>query len=284
VTAVGQRLYYSAGKPLFFVADTAWRLCERLNLSDIIRYLDVRKAQGFNSVIVGTDGAWWSSPDVPRMALWGKLDAVFDAAQERGMYIIPTIQLQEYVDGRPVLRLPAGCAGNIGLWTAIRYCNASNLLFWMVGGLDEKGTFSTGTIVDLARGIRMGDPYHLITYHPASRHTSVVGIPIGPNHEVALYQSYQELSYNVITPILQGLAATGLPFANIEPVYEGTYGGASGSPDDVDRVAATCAKQRVCGMAYGHHDVWSFSAKWQTALNAPGVGKFIARTKEAVRP
>jgi hypothetical protein len=281
VTAVGQRLYDSAGKPLFFVADTAWRLCERLNLSDIIHYLDVRKAQGFNSVIVGTDGAWWSSPDVPRMALWGKMDAAFDAAQERGMYVIPTIQLQEYIDGRPVLRLPAGFAGNAGLWVAKRYCGKSNLLFWLVGGLDEKGVISTGVIVELARGIRMGDPCHLITYHPASRSTSVAGIPIGPNHGVALYQSYQELSYNIITPTLQGLAATGLPYANIEPIYEGTYGGAHGSPDDVERVAAACAKQPVCGMAYGHHDVWGFTERWKNALNAPGVGKFIAWTKKA---
>jgi hypothetical protein len=153
----------------------------------------------------------------------------------------------------------------------------------MVGGLDEKGVISTNAIMDIARGLRMGDPYHLITYHPASRKTSVDRIPIGPNHEVALYQSYQELSCNVITPILQGLAATGLPFADIEPVYEGTFGGASGTPEDVDRVAATCAKQNVCGMAYGHHDVWSFNAKWKTSLNAPGVGKFIAWTKKAVQ-
>jgi hypothetical protein len=282
VRAEGQRLLAPDGNRLFFIADTAWRLCERLGDNAIGRYLDIRKAQGFNTIILGTDGAWWESPGARRQALWTSFDSVLAACLARGMYVIPTIQLQEYVDGRPVLRLPASFAGFMGQNVGARYCDTTNILFWMVGGLDEKGVISPRVIEDISAGLRAGDPNHLITYHPASRKTSVDGMPIGVNHDVLLYQSYQEVSYNVNAAVLQTMAGHGLPFANIEPIYEGAYGSTQGSPEDIDRVAATCAKQKVCGMAYGHHDVWSFASNWEASTKATGVAKFMAWTKQAV--
>ena len=198
------------------------------------------------------------------------------------MYVIPTIQLQEYVDGRPVLRLPASFAGFMGQYVGKRYRDTTNILFWMVGGLDEKGVISPQVIKDIAEGLRSGDPNHMISYHPASRKTSVDGVPVGANHNILLYQSYQEISYNVNTAVLQNLAGYGLPFVDIEPIYEGSYGSTQGSSADIERVAATCAKQKVCGMAYGHHNVWSFAPNWEVSLKSEGVTKFMSQVKQAV--
>jgi hypothetical protein len=285
VTAVGQRLYDSAGKPLFFVADTAWLLCKRLSVQSAFEYLQTRKSQGFNTIIVGTDGSWWESPGVARMALWDKLRSICDSARALGMYVIPTIEHHEYdaATGRAFLRLPADKARLTGEKAANLLKDRPSVLFYMVGGLDAKGCISVAGIREIAVGISAVDPARLISYHPASGRTSL-DVPLDANHDLVLYQSYQEVGYDANTRAMQTLAGTGRPFANIEPIYEGTYGGISGSPDQIERVAATCAKQPVCGMAYGHHDVWGFTDRWKTALNAPGVGKFVAWTRKAVRP
>jgi hypothetical protein len=283
VTAQGQRILAPDGKPLFWIVDTAWQLCEKLTITEIDQYATVRKAQGFNCIMFNASGAWWVKAGVGRPELWNKLGDVLTLLEAKGMYAIPCVQWTEYnAAGKPYLRFtPAECqamATSVG--TLFR--DRRNLLFWLVGGLDDYAACSVSTVRMIGTGFRSGDPNHLIAYHPRGKHLSTEAIAAGPDNQVPLYHSFQEMDARTIAAQLRTLDATGLPFANVEPCYEGTWGQFSASAADVAAVAGVCASMRVSGMAYGHHSVWGFTpGKWKAALSAPGVARFIAATRQA---
>ena len=277
-SASGQRILDPDGRPLFFIVDTAWQLCERLTMAEIDQYATVRKAQGFNTVMFNASGAWWVKAGVGRPELWNKMGDVLTLLDSKGLYGVPCVQWTEYdKNGKPYLRFtPAECqamARDVG--TLFR--DRRNLLFWLVGGLDDYAACSVSTVKMIGAGFRQGDPNHLIAYHPRGKHTSIEAIPAGPDNQVPLYHSFQEMDARTIAAQLRTLDATGLPFANVEPCYEGTWGQFSASAADVAAVAGVCAAAGVCGMAYGHHNVWAFTpGKWRAALSAPGVKLFLS--------
>ena len=160
------------------------------------------------------------------------------------------------------------------------YGEQPNLLAWMASGFDDG--FGLSIVGAIAEGIRSTDKNHVITYHPKSHRASTDYLPIGPNHNVAFYHSYQEKDARVVISALRTLDALGAPFINIEPCYEGSWSSATATASEIEQIAKACASQRVFGMAYGHHSVWGFTSDWKKALTAPGVGKFVAATKGAV--
>jgi len=52
VSANGRHLAYQNGAPFLVVADAAWQLLRKLNYADAIHYLDIRKSQSINTVLV----------------------------------------------------------------------------------------------------------------------------------------------------------------------------------------------------------------------------------------
>src|SRR5215475_10899596 len=52
VASNGRFLEYTDHTPFFWLADTAWVLFERLNRAEVERYLDNRRAKGFNVIQV----------------------------------------------------------------------------------------------------------------------------------------------------------------------------------------------------------------------------------------
>jgi hypothetical protein len=268
------------GKPWKFVADTAWWLTEKLspNPPQLAQYLDMRRNQGFNAIIVGTDGAWFDgSASKPKEAIFSALDSVVGAIEGRGMFLILTCQMHQYDgNGKPILVLPRSDAVPVGQYFGKRYGKNRSIAIWMVGGLDDKGVVSNNDIMNIANGIRSMDAGHLITFHPRANYTTVDAFPPGPNHQVALYQSYHTLDYASHEAAFKKMKATGLPFANIEGPFEGEPGVSS---DDVVKVANMAAKWAVCGFAYGHHLVWQFANGWQGAMDTSGVRGFLKAAK-----
>ena len=107
------------GKPFFWMGDTAWELFHRLKREDVIKYLDTRKSQGFNVIMVVAlaENNGLREPnrygDVPFINLdptnwavtegnnpkneeeydyWDNVDFVIEEAAKRNMYIglLPT--------------------------------------------------------------------------------------------------------------------------------------------------------------------------------------------------
>jgi hypothetical protein len=266
------------GKQIRFIADTAWEIIPQIggDRGKTTGYLDARKRQGFDTVLLSCSGDWFAR-DVarPNLKLFERLDALFDDAAARGMYLIVIAQTTEYPDGRAAIRIPRSQNEAIGHFYGARYASRRNLIMWLVGGLDDR-LAAPADLQAFASGIRRGDPNHLISYHPLAGKTSLYAFPVGPLHQVALYQSHHVYDVGSQRGMLYSMKASGVPFANIEGAYEGTPGI---SVEQVVLSAEIAREFPVCGFVYGHTDVWPFGRGWQAALNAGGVAKWMRATK-----
>ncbi len=52
VSANGRHLTYQNGSPFLVVADAAWQLLRKLNYTDAVQYMDIRKSQSINTILV----------------------------------------------------------------------------------------------------------------------------------------------------------------------------------------------------------------------------------------
>jgi hypothetical protein len=148
VQADGQRLTLD-GQPWKFRVDTAWRLGENLagNRGNVVAYFDGRKAQTFNTIMVGCDGLWFAK-DVskPDATLFARLDATFADAEARGMFLILCPQITAYdKNGKPYAAVPRGQSEQVGAYYGARYGGQRALAFWMIGGADDKGAVDGGS-------------------------------------------------------------------------------------------------------------------------------------------
>lgn len=262
-------------KPWKFVADTAWLITENIgnDRAQVCKYLDGRKAQGFNTIIIGCNGKWFTkSVTVPNTENFARLDNIFEDATARNMFIILSPQITQYDEkGTPVILLPIEQSEAIGAYYGKRYATQDHLAFWMVGGLDDKILASTA-IEAFAKGIRSTDSKHLITYHPRAGRTTTEVFPISNTHQIALYQSYHTYDWTTHNVTLTRLQQTGAPFANIEGPFDEEPGVTS---DNVIQVAQYAAKFPVCGFAYGNTYIWPFSLVWRYHTNSTGVQGFL---------
>lgn len=274
IQPLGQSLILNQ-RPWKMIVDTAWLITERIGTSpnDLSKYLDARRQQGFNTILTSPSGDWFNGTvSKPKEPVFQAFDAVIKAIEDRQMFIIPCIQMHQYVNGKPVCIIPKGEAGLFGQYFANRYGSKKCIVSWMIGGLDDKGVVSNTDIMNQANGVRTVDTKHIMTFHPRANYTTLEAFPIGPNHQMPLYQSYHTYDYATHEQKLNTLRATGTPYANIEGPFdeEGTIGAT-----EVGKVTGIAAKWNVCGFAYGNHYIWQFLNGWQNHLNTAGVKAFL---------
>lgn len=171
------------GKPQFMAADTAWNLFARLTPSEAAHYLDVRKSQGFNTILVsvidnvagGIDGSSTAgqSPFIgddigtPNPAYFDNVDVVLGLARDRGMQLVIApawLTVARYANSYTTASTTA-----YGTWLGHRYRGVDNII-WMVGG--DAGDASDpcpkqAETRALATALKAADPRHLMTYHPS---------------------------------------------------------------------------------------------------------------------
>ena len=153
----GQFLQYEDGRPFFWLGDTAWELIHLLKREEIVHYLDVRKAQGFNviqTVALSEFGglvkpnAYGQLPlrrssgghfEVRTIAgkydYWKHLDFIIDEAAKRGMYLALLPCWGEYViprEGNGIFKTPSETY-KYGHFFGDRYKNRKNVI-WILGG------------------------------------------------------------------------------------------------------------------------------------------------------
>ncbi len=148
------------GKPFFYVGDTGWELFTRLTKMEVEKYLQVRKAQGFNVIMVYSDnvtrdqdtkiyGPVYPNREgflpfkngqlfIPEKIIedyWKHTDWVIQKAEEYGFYIafIPYWG-NRFVqkEGVPVIATNE-MAYNWGYYLGERYKNKTNII-WTLGG------------------------------------------------------------------------------------------------------------------------------------------------------
>ncbi len=180
----GRFLVHEDGSPFFWLGDTNWRLY-KLAPTDVNRYLDDRVARGFNLIQgpvllhdnVGAEatnfrGDHNTDPLQPTAAWFSHIDAIIDAAAQRGLYIAPVVVWGDSVGALgATLQQRIANAGTFGRWLGERYRDRTNVI-WIVGGeygLAGYGTEQKQVWNALGNGLRTGSSQQaLITIHPAS--------------------------------------------------------------------------------------------------------------------
>lgn len=208
VSANHRFLQRADGEPFFWLGDTGWLLFSRLSRTETQRYLDDRKAKGFNVVQVmvlhaadersanGASALVDGNPGTPRITpgsspadiaaydYWDHVDWVVKEAESRGIYLAMVPAWGSLVKAR---QLNATNVVPYATFLARRYRDAPNIV-WLVGG-DVRGDENGDVWRALGRTLRAEDPTHLITYHPFGRTQSSTWFHTEPWLDFNMFQS-----------------------------------------------------------------------------------------------
>jgi hypothetical protein len=198
VSADGHFLQREDGSRFVWLADTVWAL-QKLNPTDLARYMDDRAARGFN-VLQGPNLRGWpenpTSPenyvkgvnyagqpaflgnntDTPNEPYWQYVDYMVNAANSRGLYIALVVMWgNEY---NLAFGTDTQKANRLGVWLGTRYRNNLNVIWIVSGEFDLIGTSpitsaQKAMFAAVGQGLKTGSlGNHLITAHPAEELSS----------------------------------------------------------------------------------------------------------------
>lgn len=192
VSANGRFFQTADGKPFFWLGDTGWLLFVKCNREEAIRYLDIRKKQGFNVVQVmvlhdmnNTKNVFGDyaliNEDVSRLNVtpgndhrnaeaydyWDHVDFIVDEAAKRGIYMaLVPVWGSNVKEGKVSVQQ----AEVYAKFLANRYKRKSNII-WLNGG-DVRGTEGMEVWKTIGTTLKKYDTKHLVTYHPRGRTSS----------------------------------------------------------------------------------------------------------------
>jgi hypothetical protein len=294
VDSSGNYLVKSDGSPFFYLADTAWKLPQRLNRQEIDSYLQKRKSQGFNVIMIAPGYGIDSSNayghyayenndfDNPRVVsgsnndYWDHLDYIIKKADELGLYvsIIPIWSNHYGSESESTYR-------NIGEFYGNRYKDYDNIIWIMGGDIRPNGMENkframaeeitrqiTGSTLDSNKKV-------LITYHPCGwyedqghPHTSSISLH---NANWLDMNGIQSGHYDASSPPLLNYKyietdyakSPKKPTSEMESLYEGHYFKNSlsyrkGDAFDVRRNAYWSVFAGGYGYTYGNNNIWPF--------------------------
>ena len=208
VSSNGRFFQYEDGAPFFWLGDTAWNLFQRLDRDEAERYLENRRAKGFNVIqAVAFHGAGeanvYGKPalldrDAGHPAVtpgsdylkpgeydyWDHIDWIVDLAARKGLYVGILPVWGSSVQSKA---LNAENVDAYGRFLAARYKDKPNV-FWITGG-DIRGDVSTDVWNALGRTLKREDPNHLITFHPFGRTQSSTWFHNEPWLDFNMFQS-----------------------------------------------------------------------------------------------
>ena len=181
VSENGHHFVTADGQPYIMQADTAWRLPERSTREDVIKYLDTRREQGYNVVMVAasldSEGVnaygqtiWTGDASNPNPEFFDHVDFIVEQAEARGMRVALAPIWVRYVTPPEGSGLTAQNAYGYGRWIGKRY--RGHDIIWLMGGDDPN--WHEAIVREVARGVTNGvtgsDTDHdgvTMTYHPA---------------------------------------------------------------------------------------------------------------------
>jgi hypothetical protein len=273
------------GVPFLIHGDSAWSLTHNLTFEEAARYMAVRKAQGFNTLLVSVpdaydrDGKKSYAPDRygqqpfvdddltrPNEAYWAHVDRVFDEASRQGLLLLvaPAYLGAEH-DGYVDLLRKAGppACRQYGLWLGRRYLRLPNIV-WVHGG-DRNPWDVKDEVRALAQAIREVDDQHLHTAHWANG-TSAADY-FGDEAWLDLNSSY---TYGPVAwRILADRRRTPTrPTFLIESHYENDFGGRTA--EDVRAYPYRAVLSGAAGHLFGSRPTWFCGRGFEAALDSPG--------------
>jgi hypothetical protein len=291
----------AAGRPFFYLGDTAWELFHRLNRDEADRYLEDRAAKGFTVIqavaIAELDGHSDPNPyghlplanlnpatpavqDGPENDYWDHVDYIINKAESLGLFIgfLPTwgrYWHDAIKDGRPIFNETN--AAIYGEWLGNRYRDKP--IIWILGGDRSVDSAAQASVIrSMALGLRKGDlGRHLMTFHPPGGNGSSTWFHQAEWLDFNMRQNGHGLEYTghydktradydrlPVKPVLDG-----------EPVYEGhpvsfnakNFGHSVAA--DIRRPLYWDLFNGAFGHTYGHHSVWQMWSAGKNPINAP---------------
>jgi hypothetical protein len=288
-----------AGKPFFWMGDTAWELFHRLNREDADKYLKKRAEQGFTMVqavaLAELDGirdpnAYGDLPlineDLTKLneKYFKHVDYIIDKAAEYGISIgfLPSWadKLDKARWGKGPEILNENTAAIYGAWLANRYKNKTNII-WILGGdrqpRDEKDVAvwrAMGNAIMKATGNKA-----VITYH--CQPNQLGSAEWFRNEDWFAFNMFQTghcRDNDVYKKINDSYKAMPLkPVIDGEPIYEdhpvcfNVKDLGTSSAYDVRKSAYLDLLAGAFGHTYGCHDIWQMYSPAHEPLNGPHI-------------
>lgn len=285
-----RRFVDADGQPFLVQGDAAWSIIANLTLEDAVRYLDDRRAKGFNTILVNLVEHLFSKDPprdlaghepfttprdlgTPNDAYFDAAERVLEAAAERGFLVILTPAFLGYRLERPgvpphqegwygevVASGPDGCR-RYGEYIGTRYRHFANLM-WAIGG-DWHPDEARAGLDALALGLRSAGVRNLITAQPHPE-TSPVDVFAGSDWlDVNVTYTYGIVHQELLRDWHRDPV---WPFFLIESTYEAEH---NASDLQIRRQAWWSVLCGGNGHVMGNHPIWLFWDGWQEALEWP---------------
>jgi hypothetical protein len=271
------------GKPFLLQGDAAWSLISGLTKEDVDKYLDARRRQGFNAVIVnliehhfnGPTNRYGEAPfttpgdfSTPNEKYFAYADWVIREAADKGFQVLLAPIYLGYIGTQEgwIKELTAAgpeTARQWGRYVGKRYHDFDNVI-WMIGG--DRNPDKARELVDaVADGIRdVDDHRHLMTAHCHPENSAVD--QYGSDGWLDFNTTY---TYGIVHEkvMVDYLRTPPMPFVLIESTYENEH---NASPVQIRRQAYWAVLGGATGQFMGNTPIWLFNPGWEAALNSAG--------------
>jgi hypothetical protein len=151
VSANGRHLTDQSGAPFLVVADAAWQMLRKLNYTDAVQYLDIRKSQSFNTILVHLLPAQTNQRNVHKVApfsgndlskpdksYFDQLEKVIVAARERDLVVGIIVSRKSWnslfeAQGEEICR-------NYAAFVSQKFAKYENII-WVIGQEENQHKF-----------------------------------------------------------------------------------------------------------------------------------------------
>jgi len=286
------------GASFFLLGDTAWSLAVSASQADTIRYLDNRKAKGFNAFTLNAIEAefagghgnrapnnWYDEAPfgnardftTARAGYWANVDFIVQQAAARGLLCLIFPCYEGYDQGNQGWYAQMAAQGpqklrRYGRWLGERYLDYDNIL-WVAGG--DNNAANKQLTKAVVEGIRSVSGKWLFAWHGA-RNSNALSFWAGDLEWLDLntiYDSSDRAKANASAAYASTIVK---PFARIEDTYENPVVGRV-APAFIRWLAWSSALQGGTGVIYGDVAVWRFNGpgtvadptSWITAMERP---------------
>jgi len=277
-----RHLFDQSGEPFLVQGDAPWSLIVGLTNEEAEEYLETRREQGFNSIIVNLiehkfrgpinrdgEGPFLTPGDfsTPNEKYFEHADWVIRKAAEKGIqvFLVPIYLGYIGTDEGWVEELQTNGpekARNWGRYVGRRYRGFDNIV-WIIGG-DRNPDQAREGVDAVAQGIKETDDRHILTAH-CHPENSAIDQYRGEGW-LDLNTTY---SYGIVHQKLRGDydRQPAMPYVLIETTYEGEH---NASAVQIRRQAYWAILSGATGQFMGNRPVWLFDPGWEAALNSVG--------------
>jgi hypothetical protein len=277
-----RHLVDQSGNPYLIQGDAGWSLISGLTKEEAEKYLEARRRQGFNSIIVNLiehkfrgpvnrygEGPFSTPADfsTPNEKYFEHADWVIRKAQEKGIQIFLAPIYLGYIgtdEGwiEELVKNGPGKARNWGRYVGKRYRDFDNIV-WIIGG-DRNPDAAREDVDAVAEGIKEADGRHLITAHCHPENSA-----IDQYKNEGWLDINSTYTYNIVHDMLlrDYNRQPVMPFFLIESTYEGEH---NASKVQVRRQAYWAILSGGTGQFMGNRPMWLFDPGWEAALDSVG--------------